>query len=148
MRAQIDGKIRTTLFGTPLVWVVLAVVLAWALAGCSATGADYPKELSPQQVKTELANGAMLLDVRELDEYSQSHIAGSLWIPLGELSSRLQGLPRDRLIIVVCRTSVRSAQGRDILLESGFSKVTSLSGGLQAWIAAGFPMVSGQPSNP
>jgi rhodanese-related sulfurtransferase len=148
MHAQIDGKNRTLWIGTPLLLVVLAVVLPWALTGCSAPAAGYPKELSPQQVKTELANGVILLDVRELDEYTQSHIAESLWIPLGELSSRLQELPRDRLIIVVCRTGVRSAQGRDILLASGFSKVSSLSAGMQAWIAAGFPVESGQPSNP
>jgi rhodanese-related sulfurtransferase len=95
-----------------------------------------------------MANGAMLLDVREVDEYSQSHIAGSLLVPLSDLSTRLKELPQDRMIIVVCRTGVRAAQGRDFLLASGFSKVTSLSGGIQAWVADGYPMESGAPLNP
>jgi rhodanese-related sulfurtransferase len=130
---------------------VLAVIGLGVRAGLSstATGAEgYPKAISPQQVQTEQATGAILLDVRERDEYTQSHISGSLWIPLGELSSRLQELPSGRLIIVVCRTGVRAAQGRDILLAAGYSRVTSMSGGLQAWMAAGLPVESGPPPNP
>jgi rhodanese-related sulfurtransferase len=128
--------------------VFLTAAVLWGCTEVSTLPAGYPKAISPQQVKTETANGALLLDIRELDEYTQSHIAGSLWIPLGELSSHLQELPRGRLIIVVCRSGARSAQGRDILLASGFGKVTSLSGGIQTWIAAGFPVESGPPSNP
>jgi rhodanese-related sulfurtransferase len=130
---------------------VLAVVLLGVRAGISSPTTEakgYPKEISPQQVQKELSTGAMILDVRERDEYTQSHIAGSLLVPLGELSSRLQELPSNNLIIVVCRTGVRSAQGRDFLLVSGYSKVASLSGGIQAWVAAGYPVESGPPPNP
>lgn len=134
-----------------LIAAVLVVVLIGIRIGVSspmpaATG--YPKEISPQRAQTEMANGAMLLDVREVDEYNQSHIAGSLLVPLSDLSTRLQELPQDRMIIVVCRTGARSAQGRDFLLASGFSNVTSLSGGIQAWMAAGYPVESGAPLNP
>jgi len=147
MGSRTGGKNRLLRAGALGMTFLTAAVL-WGCTGGSTSSAGYPKTISPQQVKTEAANGALLLDVRESDEYAQSHIAGSLWIPLGELSSRLQELPRDRLIIVVCRSGARSAQGRDTLLASGFKKVTSLSGGIQAWTAAGFPVESGQPSNP
>jgi rhodanese-related sulfurtransferase len=145
------GKNRKKSYTWTIV-VLLAAVLVAVLVGIrtgassstpAATG--YPKEISPQRAQTEMANGAMLLDVREVDEYTQSHIAGSLLVPLSDLSTRLQELPQNRMIIVVCRTGVRAAQGRDFLLASGFSNVTSMSGGIQAWVAAGYPMESGAP---
>jgi rhodanese-related sulfurtransferase len=52
-------------------------------------------------------------------------------------------LPRDREIVVVCRPGNRSAQGRDILLNAGFTRVTSMAGGLIECGAAGYPTVSG-----
>lgn len=134
------------LFAAVLVVVLLMIRTGTSSPTPAATG--YPKEISPQRAQTEIANGAMLLDVREVDEYTQSHIVGSLLIPLSDLSTRLKELPQGRMIIVVCRTGARSAQGRDFLLASGFSNVTSLSAGIQAWMAAGYPMESGAPLNP
>jgi rhodanese-related sulfurtransferase len=133
-----------------VILVILLAVLGIRSGVSSAVTktAGYPKEISPQQAQQEFASGALLLDVREQDEYTRSHIAGSDWIPLGQLSSWVGQLPNDSLIIVVCQTGARSARGRDLLLAAGYSKVTSLSGGMQAWIAAGFPVVSGAPSNP
>jgi rhodanese-related sulfurtransferase len=131
---------------TAFVLIVLGVRAGLSSSTTAAKG--YSKEISAQQAQKELALGAMLLDVRERDEYTQSHIAGSILIPLGELPARLSTLQHDKLIIVVCRTGVRAAQGRDILLAAGYTKVTSLSGGMQAWVAAGYPVESGPPPNP
>jgi rhodanese-related sulfurtransferase len=131
---------------TALGLVVIGVRAGLSSRATSAKG--YSIVISAQQAQKELALGAMLLDVRERDEYTQSHISGSLWIPLGELTSWLDELPSDSLIIVVCQTGVRAARGRDILLAAGYTKVTSLSGGMQAWVAAGYPVESGPPPNP
>jgi rhodanese-related sulfurtransferase len=125
---------------------VSIAILAFAiLSGCTtnAQNSTYPSQISPAQAKTEIQNGAMVLDVREQSEYSAGHIPGAVWIPLGDLASRLQELPKDRLIIVQCRTGSRSAQGRDLLLKNGFTKVTSLSGGILAWQAAGYSIEPG-----
>ncbi len=130
--------------------VVLVFVIIGVRAGLSSTAtgsSGYSNVISPQAAKKELATGAILLDVRERNEYTQSHIAGSLWIPLGELTSWLDELPNDSLIIVVCQTGVRAARGREILMAAGYKKVTSLSGGIQAWVAAGYPVESGAPPN-
>jgi rhodanese-related sulfurtransferase len=52
-------------------------------------------------------------------------------------------LPRDQEIVVVCRSGNRSQQGRDILLQAGFTQVTSMAGGLSQWRSAGYSTVTG-----
>jgi rhodanese-related sulfurtransferase len=134
---------------TPWVWTV--VLLAVALAGYAiyAVISDNPGQnaLSREITVTEASalqdQGAFILDVREPDEWADGHIAGATLIPLGQLETRLMELPKDQTIVVVCRTGNRSAQGRDILLSSGFSTVTSMGGGMSAWISQGLPVVSG-----
>lgn len=88
--------------------------------------------------------GAFMLDVREPDEWAAGHIPGATLIPLGQLPGRLAEVPRDRLIVTVCRSGNRSAQARDILLGAGIQGVSSMSGGMNEWIAAGFPVATGQ----
>jgi len=133
---------------TTLPSIFLTISLFGACNPAPSPTAGYPKEIYAKQAKTEISNGPLVLDVRELSEYTESHIPGSRLIPLGELSTHLQELPHDRLIIVVCRFGARSAQGRDTLLAAGFPKVTSISSGMQTWIAAGYPVESGPPTNP
>jgi rhodanese-related sulfurtransferase len=61
---------------------------------------------------------------------------------LDELASRVNELPKDRPIVVVCRSGNRSQTGRDILLQAGIA-ATSMNGGLNEWRASGHPVVSG-----
>jgi len=84
-----------------------------------------------------------VLDVREPEEWAQVHIPGATLIPLGQLAARVDEVPRDRPVLVYCRSGNRSQEGRDILLRAGFTRVTSLRGGIKAWAAAGLPTVSG-----
>ena len=89
----------------------------------------------------ELAQkGAFVLDVRTVEEWNEFHAPDSTLIPLDQLPSRLNEVPRDRQIVVVCRSGNRSQQGRDILLNAGFVQVTSMAGGLNEWRASGFPI--------
>ncbi|MFH2103457.1 MAG: rhodanese-like domain-containing protein [Chloroflexota bacterium] len=62
----------------------------------------------------------------------------------GELSGRLQELPRDRQI-VVCRTGNHSQEGRDILLAAGFTNVNSMTGGVTEWSNLGYPIEGTRP---
>ena len=84
--------------------------------------------------------GAFVLDVRTIEEWNEFHAPNSTLIPLDQLASRLNEVPRDRQIVVVCRSGNRSQQGRDILLNAGFAQVTSMTGGLNEWRASGFPI--------
>ena len=79
----------------------------------------------------------ILLDVREDDEFKAGHIPGAEWIPLGQLSSRLDELPKDKTIVAVCRSGNRSAQATEILRQNGFD-AHNMQGGMNSWVQAGF----------
>lgn len=104
----------------------------------------YPAEISVAQAAEKRDQGAFILDVREPSEWVQFHIPGATLIPLGDLPNRLNEVPKDREVVVVCRTGHRSAQGRDILLNAGFTKVTSMAGGVTQWQAQGLAIATGQ----
>jgi rhodanese-related sulfurtransferase len=100
-------------------------------------------EITPAQAYAQFQQGAFFLDVRTQDEWNQAHIAGSKLIPLDELQNRLDELPRDRDMVVVCRSGVRSKEGVSILQKAGFTRVACMNGGILAWKAAGYPLESG-----
>ena len=86
----------------------------------------------------EILSGAfdgLLIDVREPHEHAVSRIDGARLIPLRELPAQLGELPRDRGIIVHCKSGARSARAVKFLLESGFPRVTNVQGGIDAWLA-------------
>ncbi len=125
-----------------LVLLVLGSV-AWVIFHNATGTASLPPEISVAEAVAKQKAGAFILDVRQPDEWNTFHIAGSTLIPLDQLPSRLNELPKDKQIVVVCRTGHRSASGRDFLLQSGFTQVTSMAGGLTQWSADGYPTVSG-----
>jgi rhodanese-related sulfurtransferase len=65
---------------------------------------------------------------------------GSLWIPLGELQARAGELPRDRPLVIVCRSGARSGYAADALVAAGYD-ASNLAGGLHAWLAVALPLV-------
>jgi len=134
-------RLKLGVLGVALIGLMLAV------AACqntpAATTNAVPKEISTSQALNLRNAGAFILDVRQPEEWNEYHVPGSTLIPLGELESRVKELPRDKQIVVVCRSGNRSATGRDILLRAGFPQVTSLAGGLSQWKAAGYPTVTG-----
>ena len=79
----------------------------------------------------------VILDVRNLGEYEASHLRGSLNIPVDELRFRLDEVPRDRPLIVHCRSGFRSYLALRILKQNGFEKVRNLTGGFIAVRAYG-----------
>ena len=76
---------------------------------------------------------AVLLDVREPDEREVASIAGSLFIPLGELGDRWGELPADREILVHCKSGGRSARAVMLLRGRGLERVVNVAGGIDAW---------------
>jgi rhodanese-related sulfurtransferase len=124
--------------------VVLGLGVVWLMSRNTTTVSSMPPEISVEEAVAKQEAGAFILDVREPDEWNEAHISGATLVPLGELASRVNELPKDQEIVVVCRSGNRSAQGRDILLDNGFTQVTSMAGGINQWKAAGYPTVSGQ----
>ncbi|MGN7759972.1 rhodanese-like domain-containing protein [Paenibacillus sp. 22594] len=92
------------------------------------------KEITPQKVAAKLKNGESLnmLDVRELGEWREGHIAGVKHIPLGVLLERQDVLDPAQETIVICRSGNRSGLACELLSEKGFN-VVNMTGGLNAW---------------
>lgn len=88
---------------------------------------------------TSIPAGALLLDVREPDEWAAGHAPSAVHVPLGELPGRLAEVPRDRPVVAVCRGGGRSAKATAFLREAGVD-AHNLDGGMKAWAAAGNPM--------
>ena len=65
-------------------------------------------------------------------------------IELDYLAGRVDEVPRDQEIIVICNSGNRSQVARDILLNAGFENVTSIAGGIQGWMSAGYDFVTGE----
>jgi rhodanese-related sulfurtransferase len=130
-------------------WIGIFVVLALIartyllLTGDQTKNAGVPVEVSVQEALEMKNEGAFILDVRQPEEWNQGHIEGATLIPLGDLAGRVNELPKDQEIVVVCRSGNRSAQGRDILREAGLVNSTSMAGGMNDWVGAGYPAVTG-----
>lgn len=86
-------------------------------------------------------DGAVLLDVREPDEWHAGHAPGATWIPLGRLAAEHGSLPRDRPVLAICRVGGRSAHAAAALVGAGLD-ARNVAGGMQAWAAAGLPVVT------
>jgi rhodanese-related sulfurtransferase len=125
---------------TPLwIGVVVVLLIAAAYVVLRPQGA-LPAEVSVAQAHDLYDRGAVFLDVRTQAGWDQGHIARSILVPLDVLPSRLDQLPRDQDIVVVCRSGARSKEGTTVLRRAGFMRVTCMNGGLQAWVAAGYPL--------
>lgn len=148
-RKNTSQKNKKQQFNPTLLWAglgVIVLVLAGVFLfnpGSGAATDALPLEISVSDVSAMRDAGAFVLDVREPDEWNESHIPGATLIPLGQLASRVNEVPKDQEIVVMCRSGNRSQQGRDILLQAGFTNVTSMAGGINQWKAAGFETVSG-----
>jgi rhodanese-related sulfurtransferase len=115
------------------------------VAGSAATSILRPmsesSEVTPKEASEAInGGGAVLIDVREREEYDDVHIPGSMLIPLGELPARLAEIPSDRDVYVHCRMGGRSARAVDYLRTFGRPNAYNVTGGIDAWMDAGLPV--------
>jgi rhodanese-related sulfurtransferase len=103
--------------------------------------ADQVENVSAEDGHGMVEDGAMLLDVREADEWDAGHAPEAVWIPMGELQARVDELPRDRRIVAICRTGARSHAVAGALLGAGFDAV-NLDGGMRAWVVEDYEVVA------
>jgi rhodanese-related sulfurtransferase len=135
------------LWGGGILLVAVLVVSAILLGNRqnSLAAEPLPAEISVDEAHQKYQDDAFVLDVRTPEEWDDYHIPGTTLIPLDELPTRLDEVPQDKEIVVVCRSGNRSLEGRDILLNAGFKQVTSMSGGVNSWKVAGYPMEGQNP---
>jgi len=122
---------------------------AWEGAGLrvvreAAPHAGAVPEVGARAAVALIDAGALLLDVREPGEWQSGHVAQAWLVPMGRVARHRGDLPRDRRIVVVCRSGGRSAAVAEALRAWGFDAV-NLSGGMCAWAAAGLPTVTPGP---
>ena len=103
-----------------------------------ATSTTEAVEVSEAQRRQQA--GALIVDVREPEEWREGHVAGARHIPLGSLTARLAELPRDQEILTMCRSGNRSGRAQSLLQGQGFSAVRNVTGGIIAWERAGLPV--------
>lgn len=125
--------------------LILGAAIGAGAACFGAARAETAPTIEVGQVREMAARGALLIDVREADEYAEGHAPGSVLIPLGQLPNRLAELQasRDQPVALICRSGRRSARAAEILRQAGFSKVYNVEGGMNAWSAAGLPVLKG-----
>jgi rhodanese-related sulfurtransferase len=76
--------------------------------------------------------GGVLVDVRSPKEYAEGHVDGAINVPVGDMAERLGELPRDRPLVLYCRSGGRAARAARLLNKNGFDQVHSL-GGMSNW---------------
>lgn len=123
--------------------LLLALILSVSLvAGCSNSTSAATQKISPQNYVSEYVDGGethLLVDVRTPQEFAEGHIAGSVNIPLQDLTARMSEIPKDTNAVIYCRSGNRSGQAMQILANAGYTKIYDL-GGVIAWTGAGYPL--------
>ena len=98
-------------------------------------------QVTPDALASDLAADAVhLVDVRAVNEWREGHIARARHVPLGRLPARLADIPADRPVVVQCKSGGRSAIAASLLRRLGRQDVRNLTGGVEAWVAAGQPL--------
>jgi phage shock protein E len=135
--------------------LVLAIFVILALAACTAGPAAPTPAPAPVATKIDITqlglnvdvatvnalqgrDDVLILDVREQSEYDAGHIPGVTLIPLNDVPNRLSEIPKDKPVIVTCRSGNRSGQATDFLRQQGYTNVHNMTGGLNAWQQAGY----------
>jgi sulfur-carrier protein adenylyltransferase/sulfurtransferase len=109
-------------------------------------------EVTADEVKraADAKSGAVLLDVREKEEFRDGHLAGAISVPRGFLEMQVEGKVPDKSapVITYCQSGVRSLLAGRILKEMGYTNVRSMGGGFGAWKNGGFPWVKDHSFTP
>lgn len=120
--------------------LLLAIMI---LPSCNTSNqSDKIKVISAEEVTAILAEGALLVDVREPDEVEALayDLPDVTYLPLSELPKNLDKLPTDRPILLACHSGQRSIKAANLLSENGFKELYNLDGGIKGWQAAGQPV--------
>jgi len=103
------------------------------------------KSIDIQESAELIHEGALVVDVRELGEYNEAHLADSVLIPLGEISAEkvIQANPTNKKILIHCRSGKRSKMAANILVDQNYTgEIFDMDAGINGWIESGQPVIS------
>lgn len=129
-----------------LVAKTIVILASSAAFSAFAQQAAPVNNIDVQQGRTMQQGGALLLDVREPEEFAAGHAPGSKLIPLGQLQNRIGELraAKNDPVVVICRSGRRSLQAANMLGQLGFTSVYNVQGGMLAWEKASLPVSLGR----
>ena len=113
----------------PILIVALAAVLA---AGGAYFFSMRKGDIPAGEAQRLVQSGALLVDVRSREEYAAGHVPDAINLPVQELPARMSELPRDRALVVYCRSGHRSGRAAELLKEAGYGQVHNL-GAMSRW---------------
>ena len=101
------------------------------------------REVCPTTTRRLLAEGALLVDVRERAEVARMafDVPALVQMPLSEFEQRFDELPRDRPLVLACESGPRSLKATYFLMYQGYDRVTNMKHGMVRWIERGFPVI-------
>jgi glyoxylase-like metal-dependent hydrolase (beta-lactamase superfamily II)/rhodanese-related sulfurtransferase len=117
--------------------------MAWAML----TSSPEVREVSPDELRARPVDTAVV-DVREPEEFANGHVPGAVNLPQADLATRLNEVPRDRPVFVICQGGFRSLRAAQFLRQREFSDVASVKGGTEAWLSAGGELIRQGTSAP
>lgn len=99
------------------------------------------KEICPTTTQQWVKNGALLVDVRENNEVAQLayEVPNLINIPLSEFEERFQEIPKDKPVVIVCKSGGRSLRAAGFLVNHGYENVVNMQHGIEKWVQKGFP---------
>lgn len=120
--------------------ILSGLMLLWSIFGNRIRGIKEVDCTAALQLINH--KNALVLDVREDDEYKAGHVLNSRQIPLGKLNQRIGELEKykDQPIVVICRSGNRSGMACAMLGKQGFTQAYNLGGGVIAWQKANLPL--------
>ena len=134
-RSGLSAYLRRPAVQLGLVAFIILVIFLIAQGG-GGTTATLSAEVNADAAYQMVQDGAFMLDVRTQEEWDEYHAPMATLIPLDQLQARLNELPKDKEVLVVCRSGNRSGMAKQLLDASGFTNVRNLTGGLLAWQAS------------
>lgn len=102
-------------------------------------------EIDVDELAEKRKAGAPLIDVREPDEYAEAHVPGATLIPLGTVTERVDEVPSEGTVYVICAKGGRSLRAAEFYRAQGIDAV-NVAGGTTAWVDAGHPFDTGAES--
>jgi rhodanese-related sulfurtransferase len=96
------------------------------------------REVSARDAVNNPEPGVIYFDCREPNEYALGHIPGAVFIPRGNIETKVEAaIPRNRRILIYCASGNRSALAAETMQQMGYKDVASMSGGFRGWVEAG-----------
>jgi rhodanese-related sulfurtransferase len=129
----------------------LAMLLFFVSASLHSTAQNSTKaNLTVTEAFELVKKGAVLIDVREPSEVQEQayHVNNILRIPLGSLEQKLAEIPKDKQLVLACRSGGRSQEAYNTLQKLGYTNIANMDGGMMAWEKAGLPVVKASAPQP